>query len=42
MVGLMLRTGIAVSVWEQEGSTVIETALDILAPTKKGVDEWPE
>lgn len=30
MVSLMLRTGIAVSVWEAEGVEVIETAIDLL------------
>lgn len=30
MVSLMVRTGIAVSVWEAEGPEVIETALDLL------------
>jgi hypothetical protein len=35
MVGLMIRTGIAVSTWEQEGPEVIETAIDLLAPASK-------
>ena len=34
MVSLALRTGIPVSMWEAEGSEVIETALRLL--TRKG------
>jgi len=30
MVSLMLRTGIPISVWEEEGPQVVETALDLL------------
>lgn len=35
MVQLMLRTGIPISVWENEGPEVIETAIDILTTTKE-------
>ena len=34
MTSLMLRTGIPISVWEQEGPEAIETALRLL--TRKG------
>lgn len=34
MVSLMVRTGIPVSVWEQEGPEVIETAIQLLTKPK--------
>jgi hypothetical protein len=34
MVALAIRSGIPVSVWEQEEPVVVETALDILTSQK--------